>query len=297
MLGFLRGGRRDVVTLTIESTDLRFLSARGHVVKWGSVPLPEGLVTGGVINDPLEMGRIVDETFLANDLERRRVVLGVVGLRAIPRLLTMPKLQASMLEAAISREAKKEMPVSLENLYLSWQSLPAEGDQQRIYLLGVPREMIDVQMRMLEAAGIQPLAMDLKPLALVRAVGQEQAVIISLEEGLLDIILVVEGLPAIMRTFGLDQSQGSMEEHIDRLLGELNQTMRFYNDSHRNAMIRPNTPIYVCGRVMARPEVLAYLRNASDRPVEQPSSPLPCPDELPVLDYLANLGLALKKLP
>jgi hypothetical protein len=297
VLGFLGGGRRETVTLTIESTDLRFLSARGRVLKWGSVPLPEGLVTGGVINDPLEMGRIVDETFRANDLDRRRVVSGVAGLRAIPRLLTMPKLQASMLEAAISREAKKEMPVSLENLYLSWQSLPAEGDQQRIYLLGVPREVIDVQVRMLEGAGIQPLAMDLKPLALVRAVGQDQAVIMSLEAGLLDIILVVEGLPAIMRTFGLDQGQDSMEENIDRLLGELNQTMRFYNDSHRNAMIRPNTPIYACGRVMTRPEVLAYLRDASDRPVEHPSSPLPCPDDLPVLEYLANLGLALKQLP
>ncbi len=297
MLGFLGGGRRETVTLAIESGDLRFLSARGRVAKWGSVPLPEGLVTGGVINDPLEMGRIVDETFRANDLDRRRVISSIVGLRAIPRLLTMPKLQASMLEAAISREAKKEMPVSLENLYLSWQSLPPEGDQQRIYLLGVPRELVDVQVRMLEAAGIQPVAMDLKPLALVRAVGQDQAVIINLEASMLDIILVVEGLPAIMRTFGLEQSQGTMEQRIERLLTELNQTMRFYNDSHRNATIRPNTPIYVSGRSVSQPEVLAYLRHVSDRPVEQPPAPMPCPDDLPILDYFTNLGLALKQIP
>jgi hypothetical protein len=296
VLGFLGGGRREIVTLAIEDSDLRFLSVRGRVLKWGSVPLPKGLVTGGVINDPLEMGRIVDETFRENGLDRRRVISSVVGLRAIPRMLTMPKLQASMLEAAISREAKKEMPVSLENLYLSWQSLPPEGDQQRIYLLGVPREMIDVQVRMLDAAGIQPLAMDLKPLALVRAVGQEQAVIINLEEGMLDIILVVEGLPAIMRTFGLDQREGSMEERIERLLTELNQTMRFYNDSHRNATIRPNTPVYASGRVLGQPEVLAYLRYASDRPIEQPPAPMPCPADLPVPDYLTNLGLALKQI-
>ncbi len=297
MLGFLGGNRRETVTLAIESTDLRFLSAHGRVFKWGSVPLPEGLVTSGVINDPLELGRIVDETFQVNELDRRRVVSSVVGLRAIPRLLTMPKIQASMLEAAISREAKKEMPVSLENLYLSWQSLPAEGDQQRIYLLGVPREMIDVQVRMFEAAGIQPLAMDLKPLALVRAVGKEQAAIVNMEEGLLDIILVIEGLPAIMRTFGLDPNGDTLEERIDRLLRELNQTVRFYNDSHRNATIRPNTPLYISGRVMAQPEVLAYLQSASDRPIELPPPPLPCPEDLPVLEYLTNLGLALKRLP
>ena len=106
---------RDVVTLYAESTDLRYLATEGgRVSRWGSVPLPEGLVTEGLITDAAEMGRIIDELFQEQALLRKRVITGICALRSIPRLLTLPRLQASLLEEAISREAKKEMPISLE---------------------------------------------------------------------------------------------------------------------------------------------------------------------------------------
>ena len=147
---------RDVVTLAIESTDLRYLSTKGgRVDKWGSVPLPEGLVSGGMITNAVEMGSILDEMVEACGLDRKHVITSLSGLRSIPRLLILPRLQGSVLEETISREARKEMPVSLEDLYLSWYSMPGGGEQQQIYLLGVPRELIDAQVRALEAAGIR----------------------------------------------------------------------------------------------------------------------------------------------
>ena len=76
------------------------------------------------------------------------------------------------------------MPVSLENLHLSWQMMPPEGDMQRIYLLGVPKETIESHVRTLEVANIKPWVMDLKPLCLVRAVKQEEAIIVNLERAL-----------------------------------------------------------------------------------------------------------------
>lgn len=292
----LFGGRKEIVTIAIESTDVRFLTARDRVYKWGSVPLAEGLVSGGVIADPLALGKIIDEMFHQHNLNRTRVVSSVPGLRAIPRLLSLPKVQASMLDATISREAKREMPVSLDNLYLSWQSLPSEGDQQRIYLLGVPKEMIDAQVRMFEAAGIRPLAMDLKPLALVRAVGREQMIIINLERDMLDIVLVANWVPVIMRTFSLDSQAMPIQERINHTLTDLNQTLRFYNDAHREAPILATTPIYACGRVFQEQEPFVYLRDAAGRPVERPLSPLPCPPDLPIASFLTNLGLAMKKV-
>src|SRR4030042_2833572 len=165
--------QRDVTTLVIESTDLRFLSIRGgEIAKWGSISLPEGLVSGGLITNAVQMGQILDEIFIKEDLKRKRVVSSLSGLRSIPRLLALPKLQASLMEEAVAREARKEMPIAPENLYLSWESLPGMGEQQRVYVLGVPRELLDAQVRAFEAAGIPPYVMDLKPLALVRAVRQ-----------------------------------------------------------------------------------------------------------------------------
>jgi type IV pilus assembly protein PilM len=287
----------DVATLVFETTDLRFLAMRsGSVHAFGSRPLPSGLVADGLITNAVAMGEIIAEVVLENGLDPEHLITAMSGLRTIPRLLTMPNLQAAMLREAVSREARKEMPISLEDLYLSWQATPIDKERQRVYLLGVPRGMVDAQVRALQAAGARPWIMDLKPLALIRAVRQEQAILINLERDALDIILVVDSWPAIMRAFALDKNSLDDQERLDRLVNELVQTVRFYNDAHRSAPIEANTPVYVSGRELGKAEHVAHLRNVIDRRVEVPSSPLPAPVNLPVAEYMTNLGLAMKKV-
>ncbi len=294
---FDRLGTRNVVTLAFETEEVRFLVAESErVTKWGRVPLPTGLISEGLITSAVEMGEILDTLFEEQQLDRGRVITSVSALRSVPRMITMPQLQASVLQEAISREAKKEMPVPLDDLYLSWASIPDAGEQQRVYLLGVPREFIDAQVRSLEAAGIRPFVMDLKPLALVRAVGEPEAIIVNLEARALDIVLVVDYLPAIMRAFSFAAEGVSQQAKRDRLLEELTQTIRFYNDGHGNAPINPTTPVYVTGKLLSSPETASYLTGVLDRPVEFPRAPLEYSGELPVPEYLTNLGLALKKV-
>jgi len=289
---------RDATTLVIESTDLRYLTThRGQVQLWGSTPLPQGLIREGAVTDPAELGRVIDALFVEQNLDRKRVITSLSGLRSIPRLLTLPKLQASLMEETISREARKEMPISPESLYLSWQSMPADDSTQRIYVLGVPRELVDAHVRALQAARLVPYVMDLKPLALIRAVGQAEAIIANLEQEVLDIVLVVDYMPAIMRTFALGSEGLDTAGKIERLLAELAQTIRFYNDSHHDAPIRGATPIYLTGRLLGTQEAAGLVRSALDRTIERPASPIPAPDALPVAEYMTNLGLALKKVP
>lgn len=288
---------RDVVALSIESTDVRFVSTkRGRVEKWGGVAVPPGLVSEGLVTNAIEMGKIINQLFESQQLDRKHVVSSLTALRSIPRLLALPRLQASVLRDAISREARKEMPIALESLYLSWQTLGEMGEQQRVYLLGVPRELVDAQVRALEAAGVSPSVMDLKPLALIRAVNRDEAIIISLERDTLDVVLVVDFLPAIMRTFSLEKERTDDQGKLDRLLNELIQTVRFYNDSHHSSPLKPGTPAIVTGKLLSNRDAMDYLKATIDRPIERPTSPLPCPDEFPIPEYMTNLGLAAKKL-
>jgi type IV pilus assembly protein PilM len=287
----------DVATLVFENTDLRFLVMRaGSVHAFGSRPLPDGLVIDGLIIDDAAMGQMIAQVILENGLDRERIITAVSGLRTIPRLLTMPNLQAPMLREAIAREARKEMPISLEDLYLSWQAAPIDKERQRIYLLGVPREMVDAQVRALQAAGVRPWIMDLKPLALIRAVRQEQAILVNLERDALDIILVIDHWPAIMRAFALNKDGLDDRGRLDRLLNELTQTVRFYNDSHPSAPIEASTPVYISGRELGQFKHVAHLHRVLDRRIQAPPSPLPAPEDLPVAEYMTNLGLAMKKV-
>lgn len=298
LFGIGKAKMRDVTTLSIESTDLRYLTTSGGKVdKWGSVPLQPTLVERGLVTNANEMGRVIRTLFSDEGLDDQRVVTSLCALRSIPRLLTLPVLQASVMEQTIAREARKEMPVSLEDLYLSWQSMPgANENQQRIYVLGVPRDLVDAQIASLEAAGTRPSSMDLKPLALIRAVGQREAIILCLENDILDVVLVVDGLPAIVRTFSLAREHLDAQGRLDRMIEELSQTVRFYNDSHRSAPIHPGTAAYVMGKSVADGDAVEYLRSVMDRTLERPVAPLPSPNDLPLAEYMTNLGLAMKKL-
>ena len=296
---FSKSQARNIVTLAIESTDLRFLTATDDgVEKWGSTPLPPGLVSDGLITNPDQIGTIVSDLFAKEALDRRHVVTCLSGLRSIHRWLILPKVPPSSLGEVVEREAKREMPVPLEDLHLRWQSVPRNGEE-RVLLWGAPRELVDAQMQSLKSTGLPHFVIDSKPLALLRAVkrvntaGQTEAIIANLEQDSLDLVLVVANLPAVIRSFSLAKERLDQKGRLDRLRNELTQTVLFYNDSHPNARMRPSAPVYVTGKLLNGSQTLGYLKAALDRPLQEPLKPLPCPQGVPLAEYTTNLGLAL----
>ena len=289
-------GAREITTLNIEGSSVRLLTVKDkRVQRWGDMPLEPGWVKEGLILDPSSVGLVIRNLFASQNAPQRDVIVSLTGLRAIPRFLTMPKISPRLLEEAIMREARRELPLPLEDLYLSWQVIGEVGNQQRIYLLGVPRDLLDAEVRALEAAGIQPSVMDLKPLALVRAVNREQAIIADLEPESLDIIVVADYVPVIMRAFSLEEGL-SLEEKIERLVDELTRTVRFYNDSHPERPFPPETTVYLTGASMGDRAARNSFTRRVDYPVEVPDPPVEYPPDLPLAQYAVNMGLALKKV-
>jgi hypothetical protein len=82
---------------------------------------------------------------------------------------------------------------------------------------------------------------------------------------------------------------------VDRLAAEVAQTMRFYDDSLGEHLLRPDTAIQLAGSQLAGRDAQMHLREMLDRPSQPVASPIPAPDDLPVMAFATNIGLALKK--
>lgn len=288
---------RQVTTLNIEEHEIRLLVVgRGKVGKWASAPLTPGLISEGLVRDPAAVGSAIGELFASQRVSKRKVVTSVTGLRSISRVVTIPQVKPNLLESVVLREAKREMPISLDEIYLSWKVLGGRGNKQRVYILGVPQEVIDGHVEALREAGMKPRAMDLKPLALVRAVNRKNAIITNLEDGTLDIIIVIEDVPVIVRTIALGKESPAPEKKHDRLAEELSRTIKFYNDSHREAGLHPDICVYPSGALADEPDVRETLQATTEHPVVALQPPLECPDDLPVGRFLVNMGLALKRI-
>jgi type IV pilus assembly protein PilM len=284
------------VTLNIESNEIRYLVVNGkHIHSWGSVPLPQGLVKQNLIADSAELSSIINGLFIEKKLPKSVIIASMTGLRSVLRTFRLPKLKPGLQEEAIRHEAEREMPVPLEELYLSKQLITSNGADQRFLVLGVPREILDTEVNTLTNAGIRPDIINLKPIALTRAVNRSDAIIIDLEAETLDLVVVVGGIPAIMRTV-ISRGDGLLlEDRIPQLKDELARTVEFYNGNHPDLPLNPETPVFLTGQLSDNSTTLELIQTAVSNPVEPLSPPGKFPPDFPIGQYAVNIGLARQR--
>lgn len=288
---------RRVVTLSLEGAWLRLLGVRGREVEfWADIPFDERLLQPGQVGDTQALGALIGETFRSRGLPRSRVVAAAPGLGALSRIVTLTTPGVSLAEA-VERQARQVLPESPAEVTLYWQAIDPRGSPTpRVFFLALPREVVMTMIEMLHIAGIQPLALDLKPLALYRAVGSKDAIVANVTTQTLDLVIVVDDLPVLLRTISLGDGAGSRDFVIGRLTDELARTIRYYNDTNRAAALPMDAPIVLAGEDVDDPAVAANLEALTGHPVEPPRPPLDYPVDFPVERYLVNVGLALKSL-
>jgi len=285
------------VTLNISATSIRLLSVKGsNVQKWGNAPLAPGLVRDGLILEPKAVGAAIGTLFKSMKVPKQRVIVTLTGLSSTYRILSLPRMKPDLLREAIQRGARMEIPLPLEELYLSWQAIGGEHDELDFFVLGVPRSVIDAAVQTLAEVGIKPYLMDLKPLALARAANRGDALIVDLEPDCFDIVLVANGIPTIMHTITPRGAGASIEDNIQRLTDELSKTVKFYNSSHPENPLSPTTPLLLTGELSSDATTSKLIQAEIEYPVEPLVPPLKFPPDLPAALFAANMGLALKRM-
>ncbi|HEY76331.1 MAG TPA: pilus assembly protein PilM [Thermoflexia bacterium] len=282
------------LTLILESTEIRALVVQGQRIRrWERALLPEGAVRQGQIVQPKAFGEIVAELVDAVKGPRRRAVVGLSSQRSLVRILDLPPVPTRLLDETVRREARRELPLPLEGLYLSWQVIDDRtASGVRVFTVGVPKEIIDTCMVGLRAARVRPVAMDLKPLALVRAVNLPNVLIVDLEKGNGSLTLVRDDIPYIVRSIPLSTEESGW---IDLIVSEIQRTLEFYHTTLSASLPAWTVSLCLTGALAEDERVREQV--GSLWPLVDPAPPIPVPDEFPLLSYLGNIGLALKRLP
>lgn len=287
-----------VTTLYIDDTSLKLLVARGEQVqKWATLPLEPGLIKDGVVVDGTKVAAKIKGFLKAQRVSGRNVVVGLSGLHCLFRVTTLPPLLGAQLAEAVRWEAKRVLPVPLEELYLSWQVIPTSGEETQIFLTALPQNAADTIINTLREAGIKPNLIDLAPLALARAVSEATAIIVDVRSTEVDIVVMVEGVLQLIRSLSLPRKALSLQDKLATIREELERTIKFYNSSHPEKPIEPSLPIFASGELGEEPQACQTLADELNYSVVPLSSPLKYPEGLSPTQYMVNIGLALKKLP
>lgn len=286
-----------VTTLHIEANSLKGLTLTGKTIEWwDGLALEPGIIRDGLVLEPEALGQAIDTLFSRAQIQvpRDRVIVSLNGLHSTFRILSVPPMKSAQMADAVRRAARKEMPLPLEELYLSWQPLRIVDNKQEVFVLGVPREAVDVLAKALKHAGIQPYIMDLKALALARVANRSEALILDLEPENFGITLIANGIPAIMRTFIPKRGDTILEDNVRRLAGEILRTVEFYNRDHPTNPLSPDTPVFLTGETTVNPGTDKIVQAEIQFPITPLRLPLIYEASFPVSPYVVNIGLALR---
>ncbi len=288
---------KKIVTLYIDDTSLRLMVTDGKQIKeWAELPLEPGLIKNTVVIEEAKVVAKIEQLFNGRKVKSQKIILGVSGFHCLTRPITFPELPKAMLNEAVRREARAVLPIPLEQLYMSWQAIPAPEGKTRVFLTAIPCQMADTLLKALHQAGLKPSFMDLKPLLLARVVKETTAVIVDVQTTEFDIVILTDGIPQPVRTISFPDEALPWQEKIIMIRTELDRTITFYNSNNPEKTLASSVPIFVSGELANEPELCQSLSAELGHPVLPLPSPLECPDGLDPSRYLVNIGLALQKL-
>ncbi len=223
--------------------------------RYGEVALPPGAVDGGEVIDPDVVREAIVQLWKRAKLPKKNVILGLANQRIIVRPVDVPALSDDALRASLAVHVADFIPMAVENAILDFMPLggamaesrtpdqaeeagPAELGVRPILVVAAQREMVDNLVRVVEAAGLSVVALDLQAFALVRAVygsriplGEPPEAIVSIGAGLTQVVITKDGeavffrlvpfggnefTDAVMTGLGVDREEA---EEIKRRVG------------------------------------------------------------------------------
>ena len=271
---------------------------------WHTLKIPPEYMVQGQISKTTEIGNLISKTVKKLKGSRRNVITSVTGQRALHRIMTIPNIQDKLLEETIRRKTKQEFAIPLDETDIHWRILSRSDSQLILYVLAVPKNIIDSQVAALKAAKIKPRMIDIKPLALQRMVNQATTIIVNLESFSLDVIVSINHIPILVRSVPLETGNLSKEAKLDLLSQELARTVKYYNESNKNNRLPDDTAVFLTGELFDKSQITNRLDEKLDLgerlktrtpfSVKYPKGPYPTPKNFSTTKYAVNLGLSLK---
>jgi type IV pilus assembly protein PilM len=287
---------KKITTLYISDTGIHLLVTRGkRIIKLADAPLDMNLSDITAQVKEAEITARIRNLFRSNKIREKKVIIGLSGLHCLSRPAVLPQLPRAMLDEAVLREARRVLPVPIEQLYISWQITSSTEGKIEIFLVAVPRQIADTVIEVLRQLGLKPYLMDIKPLALARLVKEATAIIVDVQPREFDIVIMVNGIPQPIRTVPFPQ-EASSSDRLATVKDELRRTVQFYNNNNPENPIQPGELLYVSGELASDTESYESLASELGYRVLPLSSPLKCAKQLDPTHYLVNIGLALKEL-
>ena len=142
------------------------------LLRAGSTPTPEDAVKQGVVEDRFAVAEAIRSLLTDLGIVNPLAVAALSGPTVVVRQVQLPAMPEHQLRKSIYWEARNYISFPVEDSLLEFQILGTHTTdgipQMDVMLVAAPRELVDSRVAVMEQAGIEPIAMELEPFALIR---------------------------------------------------------------------------------------------------------------------------------
>jgi type IV pilus assembly protein PilM len=208
----------DIGSSAIRAAELSIDKGRARLRHFAQVGLPSGAVVDGEVVNPIVVGEALRRLWAEGGFSTNKVVVGVSGHRLIVRQAEVPALNADDLRSSLRFGGQDLIPIPMEDATFDVQILerseapdPNGQPTVRILIVAAHREMLRSHLLALKEAGLEAIAIDASPLALMRVVppsGPDAGVdaLVSIGAELTTVAVREAGTPRFIRSLAVGGS-------------------------------------------------------------------------------------------
>lgn len=216
-LGKSNGG--SAVGIDIGSSLIKVVEAKPGsggvtITALGVAPTPRGSIDNEVIVDPQAVGGAIRQLLAESGISSKQSVSSVSGQSSVVvRIIEVPKMTKQELAETMKWEVERHVPFAASEVLMDFQPVErptsSPDDQNMEVLLAVAQqEVVNGHVEALLAAGLEPIVIDVEPLAACRSLidvstdgAREQAIaIINIGAATTELGVYQSGLLAFPRT-------------------------------------------------------------------------------------------------
>ncbi len=169
-------GKESIVGLDIGSRFIKAVEIEPTSNGWeftnaGIIDAPEDAVKDGVVMNITETAASIRNLLKESGIKATGAVSAISGSQVIVRQVDFPTMTEEALRKSIKYEASRHITSSMDDSVVEFEILgPANNEgHMNVMLVAAPIEMVESRVKVIETAGLEPLAIDVEAFALIKS--------------------------------------------------------------------------------------------------------------------------------
>lgn len=177
------------------------------------------------INDTNKIAGVINKVCEDSGIENKNIVSALPTFAVFSSIINIPEVPKADLDYTIEWEAKKVIPLPIEDMILDWKKIEnKEGETQKGFnylLTGAPKTLVKKQLDIFREAGLNLLSLETETFSLIRSLlgnnNKSAVILLEIGAGTTDVSLIENAIPVFSRSIdvGGDMISKTISQHLN----------------------------------------------------------------------------------